>query len=180
MKSHTLIRRYAQGFVQAVPDEAEFKDLIAELAGFAGLLAEGGKLHDALAKPFLPVKAKKEIVREVIASTSLRDKPARFIDLLLKHGRLGLLAEILKAMPELWNEKRGVTTFQVSSVIPLTEDQKKALSARLEKLERRPVHLEFTADPELIGGISLKIKHIVYDVSIRNHLLELRDKMIEG
>ncbi len=180
MKSHTLIRRYAQGFVQAVLDEAEFNDLSAELARFARLLTEGGELQKALSRPFLPTKIKKEMVRQVAASTGLKDKAARFVTLLLEHGRLGLLDEILRAMPETWNEKLGVATFQVSSVIPLTEDQKRALSARLEKLERRPVRLEFGIDPELVGGLSLKIKHTVYDVSIKNRLLRLRDKIAEG
>ena len=180
MKSQILVKRYAQAFVQAVLDEAEFKDLSAELARFAGLLSKHGDLKDALANTFVPVNAKKEIVREVIESVSLKDKAARFIILLLEHKRLGLLAEILEAMPELWNERCGVATFEVRSVVPLTDDQKKALAAKLEKLEKRPVHLEFGIDPELVGGISLKKGHIVYDISLRNHLLQLRHKMIEG
>ena len=144
------------------------------------MLSARGELKDALDNPFLPVNAKREIVRNVVASVSLKDKAARFIVLLLEHSRLGLLAEILEAMPELWNERCGVATFAVKSVVPLTDDQKTALAAKLEKLEKRPVHLEFGSDPELIGGLSLRKGHIVYDVSLRTHLRKLRDRMIEG
>jgi len=180
MKSQILIRRYAQGFVQAVLDEAEFNELQAELADFAGMLSNLEDLKDSLSSPLLPVNVKKEIVREVVASTSLKSKAARFIILLLKHNRLGRLAEILAVMPEIWNERCGVATYEVSSVAPLDDDQKKALAAKLEKLEKRPVHLEYGIDPGLVGGFSLKKGHVVYDLSLRNHLLRLRDTMTEG
>ena len=80
----------------------------------------------------------------------------------------------------MWNEEKGVNTYEVSSVIPLSDDQRKKLKVKLERLEKRPVVLKYRIDPELVGGLMIERKNIVYDISIKGSLLKLKEKIIEG
>jgi F-type H+-transporting ATPase subunit delta len=98
----------------------------------------------------------------------------------VEHGRLEFLPDIVAAAPAAWNERQGVLTFEVSSVVPLTEKQKDRLKIELERLERKPVSLAFQADPAIIGGLSLRKGNIVYDVSVEGDLLKLKEKIQEG
>jgi len=90
------------------------------------------------------------------------------------------LPEIVKSMPEAWNEKKGISTFEVASVVPLSEKQKKTLQEKLAMLEKRAVSLKYRIDPELVAGLWIKKGNIVYDVSLRGSLTKLKERIIEG
>jgi F-type H+-transporting ATPase subunit delta len=121
-----------------------------------------------------------QAVREILGTSGVSKKTERLILLLLEHGRLNLLGAICGLFPILWNEKKGVSSFEVRSAVPLTEEQREALKARLEEMEKRSVSLSFRIDPEIIGGLYLRRGNIVYDASIRGSLAGLMEKMTEG
>jgi F-type H+-transporting ATPase subunit delta len=62
----------------------------------------------------------------------------------------------------------------------LSESQKERLKAKLERLEQKPVFLEFKTDLSLVGGLSIRRGNIIYDVSIRGNLERLKENIIEG
>jgi F-type H+-transporting ATPase subunit delta len=180
MKNPALVRKYTQGLVAAMADEAEFRRVLGELQGFAGLIAGREDLRRALTNPFLNARKRAGIAREVLERGGAGAKTVRLILLLAEHGRLELLPEIAAAAPESWNERRGISTLEVSSAVPLTDDQRVRLTATLERLERRPVSLGYRIDPGIIGGLALRKGNVVYDVSVEGDLLRLKEKITEG
>jgi len=180
MKNRILIKRYSQGFVNAIRDEEEFTAIHKELRNFLDLLESREKLKKVLQSPFLPLTKKKDLTDELLKTLSYRPKTIRFISLCVENDRLEFLAEILELLPELWNEEKGVSTFEVSSVVPLNEAQKEMLKKKLELLENKPVFLKYRSDPSLVGGLSIRKGNIVYDVSIRGNLGRLKENIIEG
>ncbi len=180
MKNRILVKRYSQGLVNAIRDEEEFASIHKELCNFLGLLESQEKLKEALQSPFLAVKKKKDITAEVLSTLSYSPKTTRFISLCVAKDRLEFFPEILEFLPDLWNEEMGVSTFEVSSVVPLNEDQKEKLKAKLERLERKPVFLKYKSDPSLVGGLSVRRGNVVYDISIRGNLDRLKENIIEG
>lgn len=180
MKSQVLIRRYTQGLINSIKDEAEFSVLSRELSAVSGLLSEHKELRDILHNRFLPASKRKQIVEEVLSKSSYAKKTTRLISLLLENNRLDLLPGIIELIPELWNEKKGISTYEAASVIPLSDVQRKKLKEKLELLEKKPVVLKYRIEPELLGGLWIKRGNIVYDTSVRGHLMKLREKIIEG
>lgn len=180
MKRQILVKRYAQGLVAALRDDREFQLALRELEAFQGLLSDRRDLSKVMANPFVAAKKKSRIIKEILKVASFSQKTTRFLALLLDHNRLDLLGEILQALPLFWNEKQGVATFEVSSVVALSDAQKQKLAEELERLEKRPISLNYRVDPDLVAGLSLKKGNLVYDASLRGHLARLREKIIEG
>jgi len=180
MKSQVLVRKYTQGLVNTIKDEKELGAVRQQLLDFKNLLSLQKDLYDILTSPFLPAQKKTEITAEILDRGSFEEKVKRFILLIVKNGRLSMLVDILESLPELWNEDNGISTFEVSSVIPLTDEQKKKLEKKLEHLEKRPVSLIFKNDSSLIGGLLIRRKNIIYDVSLKGDLMKLKEKIIEG
>jgi F-type H+-transporting ATPase subunit delta len=179
MKNQILIRRYAQGLINSIKSGKEFESLSAELGEFAQFFSSHPKIQDAFQSLFLPVTKKKEMVAQILEQSSAGEKIKRFLLLLVENGRLLLLPEIVEYLPVLWNEEQGIATFEVRSVIPLTEDQKKRLEEKLILLEQGPVVLTFITDRSLIGGLSIKKGNIVYDASIHGDLERLKQIIAE-
>jgi len=180
MKKRVLVKRYAQGFLKTIKDEKEYEALYQELLGFHELLTSQEELRETLISPFLPTSKKVELAEELLTKSSYQGKNLRFILLLIENGRFQFFPEMLESLPEFWNELKGVSTYEVTSAVPLTEDQKKRLIKKLERLEKKPIFLKYRKDPSLIGGLSVQKGHVVYDASIKGNLERLKQLIIEG
>ncbi len=177
MKNLALVKRYARGLIGAMQDEAEFRAVLDGLRDVQAVLEGHPELRFVMASPLLNKRRKAEVLRAVIERSDIPDKARRLIFLLLEHERLPLLGEIVAAAPEVWNERQGVLSFEVASVIPLTKAQQARLAERLAEAEGRPVSLVYRVDPGLIGGLALRRGHIIYDASLRGGLQRLRDRI---
>ncbi|MGD1010014.1 MAG: ATP synthase F1 subunit delta [Candidatus Aminicenantales bacterium] len=180
MKNQVLVKRYAQGLVQAVKDEGEFAAVRADLNAFLDLYARQDELRRALMNPFINAGAKTKILKDVLDRGGAGKKTGRLLQLLLDHKRFDLVKDIAEVLPEMWNEKLGILTFEIASVIPLTDAQKSRLRETIEAAEKRPVDLVFKIDPGIIGGLALRTGHIVYDVSIQGNLNQMREHIQQG
>jgi len=180
MKNQLLANKYSRGLVGALKDEAEFRRVQGEIESFVGLMRSREDLRSALSNPLLSTNRRTGIVRDILGRMGCLEKTVRFLTLVARHGRLEILPEIAAGAPAAWNEKQGVLTFEVLSVVPLTDQQKNRLKAELERLEKKFVSLAFRADPTIIGGLSLKKGNIVYDASVEGDLLKLKEKIQEG
>jgi F-type H+-transporting ATPase subunit delta len=180
MKNRVLVNKYAQGLVQAVSDEPEFRSAEKEIQAFLSLLSAHDNLRKALVSPFLNLEKKKKLLAGILQKLGTGEKTTRFLDLLLDQKRLELLDEITAVLSETWNESKGILTFEVASVIPLSEAQKLRLKKELEELEKSPVSLVYTIDPDLIGGLSLRKGHVVYDASVQGNLLKIKEQIRGG
>jgi len=177
MKNQTLVRKYAHGLVHAVKDEAEFSSVLGELRSFLDLFAGHAGLREALDSPFVAKEKKAGILQTVLAKSGAGEKTARFLDLLAGHGRLDLVGDIVAWLPEAWNERLGILTFEVTSVVPLTDVQKDRLRETLEAVEQAPVRLVYRLDPAIVGGLAVRRGSIVYDASLEGNLSRLKEQI---
>ncbi len=180
MKNQVLVKRYTQGLVHALLDEAEYVRLSGQLQEFLEFQSRQKQLSMIFSFPFIPTSRKMEIMKGIFEKIKLDDKTERFLLLLVEKGRWELLPEILEMLPDLWNEEKGIVTFEVSSMVFLSDAQKDKLAGKLERLEQRKVFLKYRIDPDLIGGLSIRKGNIVYDASIKGNLEKLKEKICEG
>lgn len=180
MKNRKLSKRYAQGLINSIADEKEYTALSGQIKEISRIFSGNEELDRIFKQPFLSAAKKKQLAQEILSRMTISSKIERFILLILEHNRMELLSNILELLPYMWNEKKGIPTFEVSSVIPLTEAQTQKLSAKLEKMEKSPVALKFKQDPSLIGGLSIKKGNMVYDVSLKGDLNKLIEKIKQG
>lgn len=173
----TAARRYARAllevaFTQPGGDPAAVR---RELEQAATLLGSRRDLADALASPAVPLDAKRRLVEAVWAEATplLR----RLLALLVARGRLALLPAIAAAYAELWNAARGVLPAEAASAAPLAPEQRAAVERVLGRLSGRDVELTATVDPELLGGLLVRIGGLVYDGTVRGRLRALRRRL---
>jgi F-type H+-transporting ATPase subunit delta len=177
MKNLALVKKYAQGLVQAVGDATEFASVGDDVRAFRDLLDSREDLRQALVSPFVKARKKGAVLDEVLKRLVTGPKASRFLALLLHHKRLDLLPAIAEALPEAWSEKLGVVTYEVTSAVPLTAAQTDRLAKGLEASERKPVRLVARTDASVVGGLAVRKGHIVYDASVEGRLAALRERL---
>ncbi|MBM3312296.1 MAG: ATP synthase F1 subunit delta [Candidatus Aminicenantes bacterium] len=179
MKSPVLVKRYVEGLAAALKDEAEFELVHRDIAAFAAALESHSALGTVLLRPFLATAKKEAIVRGILDAQGGSPKTRRFLLLLARHRRLDILPAVVKALPVLWRERRGVRTFEVASVVPLAQGQRTRLEAELRRVEGTDVSCVYKLDPGLVGGLLVKCGNLVYDVSLKGQLERLRSVIQE-
>jgi F-type H+-transporting ATPase subunit delta len=60
---------------------------------------------------------------------------------------------------------------------PISEEDRDALTETLEEQTGKSVRLHLQEDPELVGGVVIRIGDHVFDGSVRNKLSNLHDRL---
>lgn len=102
-----------------------------------------------------------------------------FLKVVSRHGRLDILRPIHRQIRTLHNQRRGLVTVRVTTATPLSDDLAAHIVRSLRGLTGGEPMLERVVDPQVIGGIVLKVGDTVYDGSIANQLEKLREQIIE-
>jgi F-type H+-transporting ATPase subunit delta len=94
------------------------------------------------------------------------------------HERLDLLRPIAQAYREMRDQRAGRMRVQVSSAIPLAEDQQEKLRQELRAaFDKEPI-LDVQVDPDLLGGMVVRVGDWLYDHSVRTQLESIRHQLI--
>ena len=96
-----------------------------------------------------------------------------FVRLLADNERLAALAEIASLFEGLRNEHEGVLEAAISSAFPIDAAQVESIVATLAQRYGRRIKASVSVDPELIGGVSVRIGDEVIDASVRGKLAQM-------
>jgi F-type H+-transporting ATPase subunit delta len=97
--------------------------------------------------------------------------------LMVRRGRPGAIEPMIVRFGELLRRERGIALAQVSSALPLDDGQRAEIVARLRALTGTKVEMDEKVDPDLIGGVAVRIGDQLYDASVRSRLERLRARL---
>jgi F-type H+-transporting ATPase subunit delta len=104
----------------------------------------------------------------------------RFLRVLNRRDRLGLLAVVAREARAIWDERNKRIPVQVRAAVSLDEKQLQTLRDRLAALTGATPVLSVSTDPGLIGGLVVQVGDHRYDASVKSRLEQLRQRLIEG
>ena len=133
-----------------------------------------------LASQAVPAAEKDRILTATFENQAL-PLVVRFLRVLNRHGRLGLIAPIARRARAVWDRQQNRRPVLVRHPGgPLDDAQRQTLFERLGRMLAATPVLTYQVDPALIGGLYVQIGDDVYDASVRSRLQQLRNRLIEG
>ncbi len=150
---------------------------LAELQGFAGVLAREPAARQILLNPAIPADKRESFIGKIAAVLELDMRVRRLIGLLCDRRRLDILGEVVEAYQQMLDEKNGVARATVTSATALTESEAREFTERLGKSLGKRVIVEIERDPALLGGVVVRIGGKVYDGSLRQRLAGFRARL---
>ena len=152
-------------------------DAVAQLHAFAALLRSSAELHNALSTPAVPASRKRAVINRLADLLNLAKITRNFLFILIDKRRIGILPEIVESFDLVVDERLGFARAEVTSATPLTDAQRTAVTAELEKLTGKRLRSRFDVEEALIGGLVARIGSTVYDGSVRGQLHALEQSM---
>lgn len=170
-------KRHAQAVFSIALERDELDRWLSDLRRIAQAMAEP-KLITMLETPRLRLGDKMRLLDEVLGS--INPLAINLAYLLVARGRLGIAGDVASEYERLVNDHRGIQHAEVTTAIPLDEEDRKRLKDRLEAVTDREIVLSAEIDPEIIGGIVARLGDRLIDGSTRSKLKALRRSLVEG
>jgi len=177
MRLTGLARRYAAALFQAARESNAVDSVESDLGFITYSLDDIPQLQEVLVHPLIPGARKKELISQIFKG-KIQDLTLDFLFLLVDKRREEIVPEVEGEYINLANEHRNVVTVQVTSAVPLSQDEQAQLREKLGQFTGKKVELELSEDPQLIGGIVIQIGDTVIDGSVKGYLAGLREKLL--
>ena len=174
----TAARRYAEAaFDIAVRDETV--EIWRRELDLAASVAADERIGEALANPAIPLDRRLELAGSIFG-TFVSRPVLNLIRLTIQRNRFEQLSRIAAEFRRLDNVRRSITQATATSAAPLTPDETRALTQRLEGSTGGRIELEVQVDPSLLGGLVVRVGDRLIDGSVRGRLERLRNQLVSG
>lgn len=182
MRAEVIARNYAETLFTLAErhgGRTTAEEYQRALDDLASLLESEPRVREFLETPRISAEQKRQALRATLAGR-VPDLFLRFVMVLVERRRQGLISEIAAAYRELVDEAMGrIRVSVVVSQAPdaaLAEDIRRGLEARLGKA----VIPQFAVDPDILGGVVVRVGDQILDGSVRSRLAHLRRRMAES
>lgn len=183
--SKKVVKNYALALFELCNKDLQTKeDMLHALKEITNVMTELKEITTIFNTPGVSKKEKKELVGKIFSKFSLDASVStifsKFLSLLIDKGRFNLLPEIQDEFSKLIDKEKGTVHVEISSPYELKDDTIENLRISLEKVLLSPsekLKVNKKIEPELIGGIKVKIKDLVYDGSIKGRLENLKRRL---
>ena len=170
------IRLYAQVLVDVVlaPNSGfTLETILGELTTFTEVFNNNATFLKIFDNPTLADEEKQKILKEFLKPLHLSPLAERFLSILARRSRLGILADVITEVELLEIEKSGGLMGEIVSAVPLDDSVIASIKESLAKRLHKPVQLKQKVDPGIIAGMRVTVSGVTYDGSVRSKLDKL-------
>ncbi len=175
-----LARRYAKALFEIAVEDHAVDRIAGDLDGLGEALRSSKELRDHLVSPAYATRLRRETLCAVADKLGTGEEVKNLAQLMIDRNRMELFAELTAMFRNMMDDARGQVRGAIETAQPLSDEQVKAIQAKLATMTGREVLLSVRERPELIGGIVARVGNTVFDASLKTRLDTLTRAMTEG
>ena len=167
--SSEISEPYAQALM-SLAQQNELADQFGEtFRSLESLMSESQEFKDFVQNPVIANEDKKAVLKQVMGDAN--PYLVNFMMLLVDKRRIIFLESIVEQYLSLLRKLNQTVLAEVTSARELSDEQKGNIVERVKRIvEARDVELKASVDPDLIGGVIIKVGSKVIDASLRGQL----------
>jgi ATP synthase F1 delta subunit len=166
---------YARSLFQ-VAQEHDKLDLVREQLGqFVDAMEQTRELQTFFFSPYFSTEEKKDGLDRVV--TDVDESVRNFLGLLLENHRMPVIFRVRREFERLWAEAHQLLGVEITSAIELDSSIAERIGEEIGRQTGREVQLTSTVDPDVLGGIVLRVGNSILDASVRTRLESLRRRV---
>jgi len=177
LNKNQIAKKFSKALLSSA-DISEIPTVVDEIKAFADLLEKNRKLKLLFAGQIFSEDEKEKAFTSLLPLMKMSAQTEKFLKLIIRHGHLSAIKEIIIASIDIYNEKEKKATAVVISPVTLDTSYTDRLKAALKELTKKDVDIESQVDPSLLGGFIVKVGSTIYDSSIRGQLRLLKAELM--
>jgi F-type H+-transporting ATPase subunit delta len=170
-----LAQVYARALFEVAQEQDRVDVLREQLGQFAEALEGNRELKLFFFSPYFSTAEKQQALAGLLEGAD--EAFVEFLKLLIENHRMPVIFRLRRAYERLWDEANRVLGVQVTSAIELDEATTQSIGASIGQSTSRKVALSTRVDPDILGGIVVRVGNSILDASIRSRLEQLRKQV---
>ncbi len=166
---------YSRALFQAAQEQDKLDVVREQVGAFADALDDDRDLAVFFFSPYFSTEEKKQGLGKVLDGAD--DTVRNFLELLIEKHRMPVLFRARRAFDRLWEEHNRLLPVHVTSAVALDEATVRHVGERIAEQTGRRVDLRARVEPDILGGIVVRVGNSVLDASI-SHRLDLLRRQI--
>ncbi len=173
-----LAQVYGRSLFQAALERGRIDELREQLGQFVDALDEHRELAVFFFSPYFSSAEKQQSLATLLDGAD--EIFVNFLKLLIENHRMPVIFRIRDEYARLWDEENKTLPVEITSAIALDEQTTESLGRTIGERAGRKVTLAARVDPDILGGIIVRVGNSILDASIRNRLEQLRRHVAQG
>jgi F-type H+-transporting ATPase subunit delta len=164
---------YAKALLGAAEKAGQTDAVLEELASLVAVLNELPDFDEALRTPRISYEDKVRMLDSVFGRR-MSSLTLNFIKVVAQHERLDCVRAIERAARKLFNVLRKRIEVLVETAAPISNQLQYTIAAKLKQTLGRDVVLATDVNPDLLGGLVVRVGDTVYDGSLAGRLKQMQ------
>ena len=170
-----IARVYADALFGAAEDAEKLDEVHEQLDAFTDAMNESNDMRVFFFSPYFSSTEKREAISAAVSGAD--DELVNFLELLAEKHRMPAIFHIRRRFDDLWAEAKKRLEVTLTSAVELDSDVVDKVGAEIERQTDREIDMTADVDPEILGGLVLKVGNRVLDASLRSKLERLRKEV---
>jgi len=169
---------YARALFEVAVERDSLDAVHEQLGAFVDALREHRQLMQFFFSPYFSAEEKKAgLARAVQGADPAFDN---FLQALIERHRMPAIFRIRTEFETLWDEARKLLPVQITSAVALDAKTVQSIGERIGTQVDRHVEVSTEVDPDILGGVVLRVGNVILDASIKNRLEQLRKQVAQA
>ena len=166
---------YARSLFEVAKEQDKLDLVRDQLGQFADALSETRELQVFFFSPYFSTQEKKDGLHRAV--TDADPVMQNFLELLIEKHRMPVIFRTRANFDRMWEQENRLLPVQVTSAVELDSRTVTQIGDRIAEQTGRKVDLSAHVEPDILGGIVVRVGNSVLDASVRNRLEQLRKQV---
>jgi F-type H+-transporting ATPase subunit delta len=163
---------YARSLFEVAKEQSKLDVVKEQLGQFADALDDNRELSIYFFSPYFSTTEKAEGLGRLLEGVD--PVVENFLKLLIENHRMPVVFRVRREYDALWEEEHKLLPVTVTSAVALDEATVKSIGDAIGRQTGQQVELTANVDPDVLGGLIVRVGNSILDASIRNRLENLR------
>ena len=166
---------YARSLFEVAKEQNKLDEIREQLGAFADALDETRELQVFFFSPYFSTIEKQDGLDRAVSDAD--PILVNFFKLLIENHRMPVIFRVRRGFDELWLEENKRLPVQVTSAVTLDATTVDQIGARIAEQTGQKIDITSTVEPDILGGLVIRVGNSILDASIRNRLEQLRKQV---
>jgi ATP synthase F1 delta subunit len=173
-----VARVYARALFEVASERGVLDTVREQFAQFVDALSADRELEVFFVSPHFSTAEKKDGLGRMVEGAE--ETFMSFLETLVERQRMPDIFDIRERYDELWDKEMKLLPVEVTSAVGLDEATVQSIGERIGRGTGNKIQLTTVVDPDILGGIVLRVGNVILDASIRNRLDQLRKQVVQA
>jgi F-type H+-transporting ATPase subunit delta len=166
---------YARALFEVAQDQDKLDEIHEQLDQFADAVSENRDMARFFFSPYFSTEEKKEALHKTLDGAD--EAFMNFLEALVERHRMPVIFRIRSRFDQMWQEEHKLLPVEITSAVELDKQTVDGIGKTIGEHVGREIELSSRVDPDILGGVVLRVGNYVLDASIRHRLEQLRKQV---